>query len=90
MLRATKTVEAGTKVSRVRSFARWRVARSVGISFWTVGARSELLVQTFQCGSGMTDKQRKNPPKIGSIIVYKFMELTESGVPRFVPSLIVS
>lgn len=34
-------------------------------------------------GTGLSDKQRKNPPKIGSIIVYRFQELTRDGVPRF-------
>ncbi|KAJ2931053.1 hypothetical protein H1R20_g6035, partial [Candolleomyces eurysporus] len=39
--------------------------------------------KTFNVGSGLSDKQRKNPPKIGSIIVYRFQELTRDGVPRF-------
>ncbi|GFS15978.1 DNA ligase [Elysia marginata] len=37
----------------------------------------------FSVGSGMTDKNRNNPPKIGSIITYKFQELSNSGSPRF-------
>ena len=32
----------------------------------------------------MNDKQRRNPPKVGAIIVYRFQELTRDGVPRFV------
>ncbi|KAJ3720399.1 hypothetical protein C8R42DRAFT_86826 [Lentinula raphanica] len=39
--------------------------------------------KTFDVGSGLNDKQRKNPPKIGAIIVYRFQELTKDGVPRF-------
>ncbi|KAE9402549.1 hypothetical protein BT96DRAFT_964719 [Gymnopus androsaceus JB14] len=39
--------------------------------------------KTFDVGSGLNDKLRKNPPKIGSIIVYRFQELTKDGVPRF-------
>ncbi|KIK57446.1 hypothetical protein GYMLUDRAFT_46330 [Collybiopsis luxurians FD-317 M1] len=39
--------------------------------------------KTFDVGSGLNDKQRKNPPKIGTIIVYRFQELTKDGVPRF-------
>ncbi|KAJ7054080.1 DNA ligase/mRNA capping enzyme [Mycena amicta] len=39
--------------------------------------------KTFNVGSGLTDKQRKHPPKIGSIITYRFQELTRDGVPRF-------
>ncbi|TDL17860.1 DNA ligase/mRNA capping enzyme [Rickenella mellea] len=39
--------------------------------------------KTFNVGSGFTDKQRGKPPKTGSIITYRFQELTSSGVPRF-------
>ena len=38
----------------------------------------------FNVGTGLSDKQRKSPPKIGSIITYRFQELTRDGVPRFV------
>ena len=31
----------------------------------------------------MSDKDRRNPPKKGSIITYKFQELSKSGKPRF-------
>lgn len=41
----------------------------------------------FSVGSGLTDKDRKNPPKKGSIITYKFQELSKGGKPRF-PSYI--
>lgn len=37
----------------------------------------------FSVGSGLSDKDRRNPPKIGSIITYKFQELTKGGHPRF-------
>ncbi|KAG7086629.1 hypothetical protein E1B28_002571 [Marasmius oreades] len=39
--------------------------------------------KTFNVGSGLTDKQRKDPPKVGAIITYRFQELTKDGVPRF-------
>ena len=38
---------------------------------------------TFKIGSGLSDEQRTNPPKIGSIITYKFQNLTSYGKPRF-------
>ncbi|CAG8602981.1 7678_t:CDS:2, partial [Acaulospora morrowiae] len=37
----------------------------------------------FKVGSGMTDEDRRKPPKIGSIIVYRCQELSDSGNPRF-------
>ncbi|KAL0961041.1 hypothetical protein HGRIS_006031 [Hohenbuehelia grisea] len=43
--------------------------------------------KTFNVGSGLSDKQRDKPPRIGSIITYRFQELTRDGVPRF-PSFI--
>mmetsp|Transcript_21004 Transcript_21004/g.29434 ORF Transcript_21004/g.29434 Transcript_21004/m.29434 type:complete len:273 (-) Transcript_21004:101-919(-) len=36
----------------------------------------------FLCGSGMTDKDRENPPKIGSVVTYRFPELMNNGYPR--------
>jgi len=43
--------------------------------------------KNFNVGTGLSDKLRKNPPKIGAIITYRFQELTRDGVPRF-PSYI--
>eukprot|EP00727_Mastigamoeba_balamuthi_P011199 m51a1_g6701 putative dna ligase (662) ;mRNA; f:96109-98276 len=37
----------------------------------------------FKVGSGMSDRDRASPPAVGSIISYRFQELTEDGVPRF-------
>jgi DNA ligase-1 len=37
----------------------------------------------FKVGSGMNDNDRANPPPIGSIIIYRCQELSNSGSPRF-------
>jgi predicted DNA-binding WGR domain protein len=37
----------------------------------------------FKIGSGFNDQQRKNPPKKGSRVTYKYQELSNSGKPRF-------
>lgn len=37
----------------------------------------------FRIGSGFTDKERRNPPAIGSIITFKFYGKTNNGIPRF-------
>ncbi|KII90494.1 hypothetical protein PLICRDRAFT_39053 [Plicaturopsis crispa FD-325 SS-3] len=39
--------------------------------------------KTFNVGSGLSDKQRGKPPNVGTIIVYRFQELTRDGAPRF-------
>jgi DNA ligase-1 len=41
----------------------------------------------FKVGTGLTDQERDNPPAIGSVITYRYQELTDAGVPRF-PSYI--
>jgi len=40
-------------------------------------------MQVIKIGSGLNDKQRKLPPKIGSIITFKYYGLTSKGNPRF-------
>jgi len=37
----------------------------------------------FKVGSGFTNRQRKNPPPIGSSITFKYKEFTKYGKPRF-------
>ncbi|WP_207819353.1 DNA ligase [Parashewanella curva] len=37
----------------------------------------------FKIGSGFSNQQRKNPPKIGSIITYKYYGFTQKRTPRF-------
>lgn len=35
----------------------------------------------FRIGSGLSDEMRENPPKIGTIITYKFSGVSKNGVP---------
>ena len=37
----------------------------------------------FALGSGLTDAQRRNPPAVGTLITYRYRELTKNGIPRF-------
>jgi len=37
----------------------------------------------FSVGSGFTDRQREQPPAIGSYITFRYQELSDRGVPRF-------
>ncbi len=41
----------------------------------------------FSVGTGFSDKERENPPAIGSAITYRYQELSTGGVPRF-PSFV--
>ena len=37
----------------------------------------------FKIGSGFTDEIRKNPPKKGVIVTYKYQGTSTNGIPRF-------
>lgn len=41
----------------------------------------------FSIGTGLSDRERENPPKIGQSVTFRYFELTENGIPRF-PSFI--
>lgn len=37
----------------------------------------------FSCGTGLSDAERDDPPAIGSVVTFRYQELTDGGVPRF-------
>jgi DNA ligase-1 len=37
----------------------------------------------FSVGTGFSDAQRESPPPVGSVITFRYQELSEGGVPRF-------
>jgi DNA ligase-1 len=37
----------------------------------------------FKVGTGFTDAQREDPPRVGTMVTYSYQELTRDGVPRF-------
>ena len=37
----------------------------------------------FRIGSGLTDRQRENPPAVGTVITFKYYGFYDSGIPRF-------
>ncbi len=41
----------------------------------------------FAVGTGFSDAQREHPPEVGSLITFRYQELTDRGVPRF-PSFV--
>jgi DNA ligase 1 len=52
------------------------------------GKLGALVVQTadgirFKLGTGLTDAQRENPPKIGSLVTYTYKDKTKNGKPKF-------
>jgi DNA ligase-1 len=37
----------------------------------------------FAIGTGFSDRERENPPPIGSMVTFRYQELSDTGVPRF-------
>ncbi|OHC62812.1 MAG: DNA ligase [Rhodocyclales bacterium GWA2_65_19] len=37
----------------------------------------------FSLGSGLTNTLRRSPPPVGTLITYRYRELTKNGIPRF-------
>ena len=37
----------------------------------------------FHVGTGLSDAERNDPPPVGSIVTYRYQELSNDGVPRF-------
>jgi DNA ligase-1 len=37
----------------------------------------------FNLGGGLSDEQRKNPPKIGKMVTFKYYGFTKNGKPKF-------
>ena len=40
----------------------------------------------FKIGSGFNDAQRRKPPKLGSMVTFKFQGRSKNGIPRFLQS----
>jgi DNA ligase 1 len=52
------------------------------------GKLGALVVETpegirFKLGTGLSDAQRENPPKIGSLVTYTYRDVTKTGKPKF-------
>lgn len=37
----------------------------------------------FKLGSGLSDALRRDPPPVGTLVTYRYQELTKDGIPRF-------
>ncbi|MDO9281539.1 MAG: DNA ligase [Methylotenera sp.] len=63
------------------------VAHTAGRGKYT-GKLGALVVETsegirFKLGTGLSDAQRENPPKIGSLVTYTYRDKTANGKPKF-------
>jgi len=53
---------------------------SLEVVWYSTALKSEV---RFKIGSGLSDKDRKEPPKIGSRVRFKYHGLTKNNIPRF-------
>jgi DNA ligase-1 len=97
MLRQAQSRYEGGRSStllKVKSFhdAEARVLKHLEGSGRHKGRLGALLVEmpngtTFSVGTGFSDAEREQPPPVGSLITFRYQELSEAGVPRF-PSFV--
>ncbi len=96
MRKAGSKYESGrsSTLLKVKNFhdAEARVLKHLAGSGRHKGRLGALLVEmedgtTFSVGTGFSDVERENPPPLGSLITYRYQELSEAGVPRF-PSFV--
>ncbi|PWZ00472.1 hypothetical protein BCV70DRAFT_199750 [Testicularia cyperi] len=93
MLRQPKSQYEGRRGNTLYKLKSWYDAEAVVIGYADGAGRHEgrtgSLVAKMACGTvfrvgtGMSDSMRENPPPLGSIISYRFFELSEDGYPRF-------
>lgn len=75
---------------KVKSFqdAEARVIGHIGGTGKYLGKMGSIRVEMangirFAIGTGFSDKDRENPPPIGSTVTFRYKELNPSGIPRF-------
>jgi DNA ligase-1 len=75
---------------KVKTFhdAEARVVEHVGGLGKHKGRLGALLVELedgtrFNVGTGFSDKEREHPPAVGTVITFRYQELSDGGVPRF-------
>lgn len=92
MLREPKSLYEGTRSStllKVKTFLDDEAVvtdyekgkgRHVGRTgaLWVTWNKKE-----FKLGTGLSDKERENPPKVGTVVSFKYQELSTDGIPRF-------
>jgi DNA ligase-1 len=78
LLKVKSFFDAEAKVTGYKTEGRGRLKGATGSLHCVTRAGV-----AFDCGSGLTDEDRRHPPPIGSIITFKYQELSSSGRPRF-------
>jgi DNA ligase 1 len=97
MLRQPNSIYVPARSSTLLKVKLWKDAEARVLSYepgrgrhW--GRLGALVVETlepvrserirFKLGTGLSDEDRRNPPPIGSVITFRYMDKTDGGVPK--------
>lgn len=88
--RSSYTVGRSTSLLKVKTFhdAEGRIVAHVPGAGKHKGRLGAVVCElpsgvTFNIGTGFSDAERRDPPPIGSVVTFRFQELTDDGIPRF-------
>lgn len=88
--RSSYTVGRSTSLLKVKTFhdAEGRIVAHVPGAGKHKGRLGAVVCElpsgvTFNIGTGFSDAERREPPPIGSVVTFRFQELTDDGIPRF-------
>ncbi|ORY45223.1 DNA ligase/mRNA capping enzyme [Rhizoclosmatium globosum] len=97
MLREPKSMYIGKRSTTLLKVKSFYDAEAIVIGYEAGKGRNANVTGSLKCrmasgkefkiGTGLSDAERQNPPKIGAIVTYRFQELTNDGIPRF-PSFV--
>ncbi|KAI9335718.1 hypothetical protein BDR26DRAFT_912093 [Obelidium mucronatum] len=90
MLREPKSLYIGKRSTTLLKVKSFYDAEAIVVGTQTVTGSLKCKMASgkeFKIGTGLSDKERQDPPKIGAIVTYRFQELTNDGIPRF-PSFV--
>jgi DNA ligase-1 len=92
MIRKPKSLYEAGRSSTLLKVKPWEDAEAVVVGYEAGKGRHKgvvggLLVRTpegkeFNLGTGLSDEERRNPPKVGSTVTYSFTGKTEAGIPK--------
>jgi len=93
MLHRTDSLYHSGRSDDLLKLKPWQDAEATGVEILPGkgkfnGMMGSLLVtdesaRRFRIGTGFSNKERKNPPAVGTVITYKFTGTTKKGLPKF-------
>jgi DNA ligase 1 len=98
MLRQPESLYVAGRSSTLRKVKPWKDAEAVIVGLepgkgrhkGRLGSLDVVLLDDagqvtkirFKIGTGLSDEERRNPPSVGSVITFRYMDKTDDGVPK--------